>query len=128
VQVFDSWAGILSPAEYEKYSLPYSRQMIWSDVGKRYLKVFREAHRALRKGGRMVLSDIVLLEELTPEQRGDKELLAGCVAGALMKDDYLDKLKSAGFEIKILGEDRKISKLQYNGIALESVQIEAVAK
>jgi len=90
--------------------------------------VFKEARRVLRNGGRMVLSDIVLLEELTAEQRDDKDLLAGCVAGAMMKDDYLGKLKTAGFEVRILGEDTKISKLQYNGIALESIKIEAVAK
>jgi SAM-dependent methyltransferase len=90
--------------------------------------VFKEAHRVLKDGGRMVLSDIVLLEELTAEQRNDKGLLAGCVAGAMMKDDYLGKLEAAGFEARILGEDTKISKLQYNGIALESIKIEAVAK
>lgn len=89
------------------------------------LKVFKEAHRVLKKGGRMVLSDIVLLKKLTEEQRNDKKLLAGCVAGALMKDDYLQKLESAGFKVKVLGEDTKISKLQYNGISLESVKIEA---
>ncbi|MFH1623405.1 MAG: arsenite methyltransferase [Candidatus Aenigmatarchaeota archaeon] len=91
-------------------------------------KVFEEAHRVLKKGGWMVLSDIVLLAELTPEQRSDKGLLAGCVAGALMKDDYLSMLEAAGFEVRILGEDRRISKLQYDGIALESIKIKAVAK
>ena len=47
-------------------------------------KTFKEAYRVLKPGGKIYLSDIVLLEELTKEQRGDKELIAGCVAGALL--------------------------------------------
>jgi arsenite methyltransferase len=88
-------------------------------------KVFSEAHRVLRKGGKMYVSDIVLLKELSKKQKNDKDLLSGCVAGALMKQDYIDRIKKAGFKVKILSEDKKISKTQYNGIALESVKIEA---
>lgn len=89
------------------------------------LKAFKEAFRVLKKTGRMVVSDIVLLEELSEEQRKDKKLLAGCVAGALLKEDYISKLKAAGFKVKVLGENREISKRQYKGIALESITIEA---
>jgi len=92
------------------------------------LKVFREGHRVLRDGGRMYISDIVLLEELPEEKRNDHELLAGCVGGALLKDDYLEKMKEAGLEVKILEEDRDISKRQYDGIALESLKVEARKK
>jgi len=91
-------------------------------------KVFEEARRVLKARGRLVLSDIVLLKDLTDEQRNDKRLLAGCVAGALMKDEYIGKLEMAGFEVRILNEDTKISKIQYNDMALESIKIEAVAK
>ncbi len=89
-------------------------------------KVFREAHRVLKKGGRMYLSDIVLLEELPKEKRSDKYLLSGCVAGAMMKDEYIGLLKSAGFCVRIISEDKDISKRQYNGILLESLKVEAV--
>lgn len=89
------------------------------------LKVFDEAYRVLKKSGKMCFSDIVLLKELSKEQKSNKELLCGCVAGALLKEDYLRKLKKAGFKVKILDEDKKISKTQYNGIALESLKIEA---
>jgi SAM-dependent methyltransferase len=92
------------------------------------LKVFKEAYRVLKKNGRMCVSDIVLLKELSKAQKNDKKLLCGCVAGALLKEDYIDKLKKAGFEVKILGEDKEISKSQYNGAALESLKIEAVKK
>jgi len=88
-------------------------------------KVFKEAHRVLRKGGRMYVSDIVLLKELSKKQRNDKDLLSGCVAGALLEQDYIEKIEQAGFKVKILSEDKKISKTQYNGIALESLKVEA---
>ena len=91
-------------------------------------KVFNEAYRVLRSGGRMYVSDIVLLEELSAEQKNDPELLCGCVAGALLKDDYVRKMELAGFEVEILSEDRGISERQYGGIALESLKLAATKK
>ena len=88
-------------------------------------RVFSEAHRVLKNGGKMFLSDIVLLEELTEEQRSDEDLIAGCVGGALLRDDYLTIIQNAGFRVRILGEDKEISKRQYNGIKLESIKVEA---
>ncbi|MFA5729930.1 MAG: arsenite methyltransferase [Candidatus Paceibacterota bacterium] len=90
------------------------------------VKTFKEAYRVLKPGGKIYLSDIVLLEELSEEQRNDKDLLCGCVAGALLKDDYLDKIKSAGFKVNILRENKEISKEQYNGIPLESLMVELI--
>lgn len=89
-------------------------------------KTFSEAYRVLKPGGKIYLSDIVLLEELSDEQRNDKDLLSGCVAGALLKNDYLDKIKKAGFQIRILYENTEISKQQYSGIALESLMVELI--
>lgn len=91
-------------------------------------KTFREARRVLKEDGKLYLSDIVLLKELSQEQRDNKDLLSGCVAGALLKDDYLEELKAAGFKVNILREDKEISKKQYSGIALESLTIEAIKK
>jgi len=88
-------------------------------------KVFKEAYRVLKTGGRMYVSDIVLLRELSEEQRNDEELLSGCVAGALLKQDYIEKIKQAGLKVRVLSEDIDISKTQYNGLALESIKIEA---
>ncbi|MCE5177029.1 MAG: arsenite methyltransferase [Caldisericales bacterium] len=89
------------------------------------LKVFSEAFRVLKKGGRMYISDIVLLKDLTPEQKRSEELIAGCVGGALLRDDYLKIVKKAGFKVNILSEDKGISERQYQGIPLESLKIEA---
>lgn len=91
-------------------------------------KVFNEAHRVLRRGGRMYVSDIVFLKELSDEQRSDTELLYGCVAGALLKEDYMGKIEKAGFEVKILAEDKEISERQYQGTTLESIMLVATKK
>ena len=91
-------------------------------------RVFSEAHRVLRNGGKMYVSDIVLLKELSDKQKNDSELLCGCVAGALLKDDYIREIEKAGFEVKILAEDKEISERQYNGIALESLKLAATKK
>jgi ArsR family transcriptional regulator len=88
------------------------------------LKVFKEAYRVLKKTGKMYVSDIVLLQELTKEQKSDEKLIAGCVGGALLKSDYLKIIEKAGFKYKILHEDKEISKTQYKGINLESLKVE----
>ena len=88
-------------------------------------QVFKEAYRVLKSGGKMYVSDIVLLEKLNEEQLKDEDLLSGCVAGALLKEDYLIKIQQAGFKVNVLSEDKDISKTQYNGLALESIKIEA---
>lgn len=60
-------------------------------------KVFKEAYRVLKLGGRLMVSDTVLIKPLPEELRNDKELLVGCVSGAILKEDYLDLIKKAGF-------------------------------
>jgi len=68
-------------------------------------QVFREAFRALKPGGRMFLSDIVLLRTLPDDIRESIEAYVGCVAGASMKSDYLAAIKEVGFQdIEILKE------------------------
>ncbi len=51
----------------------------------------------------MLISDIVLEKELPPEVAADIEAYVGCIAGAILKDDYLQMMRDAGFEnIEIL--------------------------
>jgi len=88
-------------------------------------KAFRESYRVLRPGGKMYLSDMVLLAELTAEQRSDEDLISGCVGGAILKDDYLAHIRSAGFDIRNVIEDKGISKRQYQGLPVESMKIVA---
>ncbi len=87
-------------------------------------RVFSEARRVMKDSGKMFVSDIVLLKELNESKRKDEKLLCGCVGGALLKEDYLKILEDSGLKYKILNEDRKISKEQYNGIDLMSLKLE----
>jgi arsenite methyltransferase len=73
-------------------------------------KVFQEAFRVLKQGGKMAISDVVLTGPLTEEQKNDPKLLSACVSGAILKDDYLSLLKKAGFTVTIIDEDKEISK------------------
>ena len=61
-------------------------------------RVFREAFRVLRPGGRLAVSDVVTRGEVDPRIRQNILLWVGCVAGALEESEYRDKLASAGFE------------------------------
>ncbi len=66
--------------------------------------VFREVFRVLKPGGRLCISDIVTHGELPAEIRESLELWAGCVAGALDEDEYLQKICAAGFvDLKVGG-------------------------
>jgi arsenite methyltransferase len=60
-------------------------------------KVFEETFRVLKSGGRLAVSDIVLLQELPEKIKNSVEAYVGCISGAILKDRYLQLLKDAGF-------------------------------
>ncbi len=60
-------------------------------------RVFEEAFRVLRHGGRFAVSDVVLRRELPEPLRKSMELWTGCIAGALLERDYVRGLEQAGF-------------------------------
>jgi SAM-dependent methyltransferase len=67
------------------------------------LKVFKEAYRVLKTNGRLMVSDLVTEGELPEAVRKSFDAWAGCIAGALEKNQYLDKIKQVGFEnIKVV--------------------------
>lgn len=61
-------------------------------------RAFREMHRVLRAGGHFCVSDIVSIGELPEAVRASAELHAGCVAGAVEREEYLGLLRAAGFD------------------------------
>ena len=61
-------------------------------------RVLAEAHRVLKPGGRVAVSDVVVRGEVPAAIRRSVELWIGCVAGALEEQEYRDKLAKAGFE------------------------------
>lgn len=61
-------------------------------------KVFRESFRVLKPGGRLMVSDIVLNNELSSEERAEVSTYTGCVGGAILESEYLQKIRDAGFE------------------------------
>ncbi|MFZ3077764.1 MAG: arsenite methyltransferase [Candidatus Aenigmatarchaeota archaeon] len=60
-------------------------------------KVFKEAYRVLKPGGRIMVSDIVLTKELPPGIKDSIAARVGCLAGAMKKDEYISIIKKAGF-------------------------------
>jgi len=86
-------------------------------------RVFREAFRVLKPGGRMLVSDLVLEKPLPEETRESIEAYVGCIAGASLKEDYLRLIREAGFqEVKILREGR------YGTEPVTSVQVRGVKR
>lgn len=72
-------------------------------------KVVSEIFRILKPGGHFSISDIVLVGSLPDALRSDAEMYAGCVAGAIQKDDYLSIVKEAGFESLEIQKEKPIS-------------------
>jgi SAM-dependent methyltransferase len=70
-------------------------------------QVFREAFRILKPGGRLAVSDIVLLRDLPDEVRKDLGAWSSCVSGAISEKEYLGAIERAGFQ-KPKVEDRVV--------------------
>lgn len=68
-------------------------------------RVFAEAYRILKPGGRLMVSDLVLLSELPAPLKESIAAYVGCIGGAIGKDLYLNAIKTAGFQdVLVIGE------------------------
>jgi ubiquinone/menaquinone biosynthesis C-methylase UbiE len=78
-------------------------------------QVYREAFRALKPGGRLVVADVLATRPIPNELRNDPERWASCSSGALTRDEVTERLRSAGFgsiEVTVHGEDPPPDSLQ----------------
>lgn len=60
-------------------------------------RVFHEAYRVLKPGGRIMVSDIVLVKELPEFIQQSVEAYVGCLSGAILKGEYLEMIRNSGF-------------------------------
>lgn len=72
-------------------------------------RVFREIFRVLKQGGHFSISDVVLIGHLPEALRNAAEMYAGCVAGAIQKDTYLELISTTGFSNIILQKEKPIT-------------------
>ncbi len=78
-------------------------------------RVFKEAFRVLKPGGRLMVSDIVLLKELPQEIKNSVAAYIGCLAGAVTKDEYLGAIHEAGFQdTRVVDETKPPAELLAN--------------
>ncbi len=86
-------------------------------------KVFEEAYRVLKPGGRLSISDMVTAGPLPMALRGDPQMWAGCINGALPEREYLDLVRQAGFTD--VGGQRSLSGGELAGVAVYSLSVSA---
>jgi arsenite methyltransferase len=73
------------------------------------VKAFTETYRVIKPGGHFSVSDIVLQGELPEQLRKSAEMYAGCVSGAIQKEEYLSIIKNSGFTNITIQKERKIT-------------------
>jgi arsenite methyltransferase len=89
-------------------------------------RVFREANRVLKPGGRITVSDIVTEGEIPEEIRRNLNSWASCVSGALPQEEYLKDIEAAGFKKpKILTESYYDTSEYDIDFKIKSITVEA---
>lgn len=73
------------------------------------MQAFKEIYRILKVKGHFSISDVVLDGKLPPKLEQAAEMYAGCVSGAIQKQEYLDIIKSCGFKNISIQKEKKIN-------------------
>lgn len=71
-------------------------------------EVFKDIFRVLKPGGHFSISDVVLVGDLPEILQKDAEMYAGCVAGAIQKQDYLNLITANGFKNMVIQKEKLI--------------------
>ena len=71
-------------------------------------RAFAETYRIIKPGGHFSISDVIIVGEVPEELRQHAELYAGCVSGAMQKEEYLSIIEETGFENIVIQKERKI--------------------
>ncbi len=79
-------------------------------------RVFREAARVLRAGGRFAVSDVVADEGMDAATRQDMQQWTGCIAGALTREDFKAELEAAGFSSVEITETHRVHEAAVSAI------------
>ena len=85
------------PLESESADIVISNGVI--NLSARKAKVFREAARVLKPGGRFAISDIVSIIPLSESIKSNTDLWAACIGGAMQEDEYLELIEEAGLKL-----------------------------
>ncbi|MDX9695323.1 MAG: arsenite methyltransferase [Bacteroidales bacterium] len=88
-------------------------------------KAFKEIYRILKPGGHFCVSDVVILGILPEKIKQDAEMYAGCVSGAIQKDEYLKIINENGFRETIIHKEKEIeipNSILLNYITLEELR------
>jgi arsenite methyltransferase len=88
-------------------------------------RVFAEIYRVLRPGGHFSISDMVTYGVVPPSVREDLELWAGCIAGAMDRDEYLELIRQTGFEEIYIKNFSEYDVYKGNGYGIASITLEA---
>ena len=97
-------------------------------------KVFKEAFRVLKPGGRLMISDLVLTKGLPKLLKESVGAYVGCLAGAIKRDEYLKHITMAGFQdVKVISEssypvDAMFYNLKSAQDAIVSIKVSAVKR
>lgn len=89
-------------------------------------KVFQEMFRVLKSGGNISICDNVLQEQFPSEMEGDLDIWTHCVAGALLKQEYLSAISEVGFEDVLIVEEKDFDTTDLNiPVSVLSITVKA---
>jgi arsenite methyltransferase len=88
-------------------------------------RVLSEMYRVLKPGGKFTVSDIVSIGDIPDDIRRNVELWAGCIAGAIDKEEFLQITRDAGFKSLIISAEKPYNLEGNTSFGLASITLTA---